>query len=155
MSRDRVATLAFWALRLLLGGLFVYAGVMKLGAPAEFATEIANYHLLPAVAPVMAVTMPTIEIVLGVSLIAAPLAWVRAAALSTALVLAVFTAAVTSVVARGINVDCGCFGGTSGPVTLVTVLRDLALFAAAAAIFRLATDRPEKGRPAGERPVAA
>jgi putative oxidoreductase len=143
----RVSTPLFWALRLALGGLFLYAGVVKLGTPAEFATEIANYHLGSALAPLMAVTMPTVEIVLGVALIAGTRPWVRAAALGSAGLLAVFTVAVSTVVARGINVDCGCFGGKSGPVTMLTVLRDLGLFAMAFAIFRLAT-RPAPPAPA-------
>jgi uncharacterized membrane protein YphA (DoxX/SURF4 family) len=133
----------FWALRLALGGLFLYAGVMKLGTPADFATEIANYHLGNAFAPLGAVTMPTVEIVLGAALIVGTRPWVRAAALGSASLLAIFTFAVATVVARGINVDCGCFGGNSGPVTMLTVLRDLALLGAAGAIFWLAA-QPQK-----------
>jgi putative oxidoreductase len=45
--------------------------------------------------------------------------------------LAVFTVAVTQVVVRGINVECGCFGGAAGPVTALTIARDVGLFAAA------------------------
>ncbi|MFO0761665.1 MAG: MauE/DoxX family redox-associated membrane protein [Byssovorax sp.] len=138
-SEPRWKAPAFWALRLGLGALFVYAGAMKLGTPADFATEIANYHLGNELAPLMAVTMPTVEIVLGLGLIAGTRPWARAAALGAAALLAVFTVAVTTVVARGINVDCGCFGGNSGPVTMVTVLRDVVLFLCAAAIFRLST----------------
>jgi len=137
-----VKTGLFWALRLGLGGLFLYAGAAKIGAPADFATEIANYQLGNTLAPLMAVTMPAVEIVLGMALIAGTRPWVRAAALGSAGLLAVFTVAVTTVVARGINVDCGCFGGNAGPVTMVTVLRDVLLLAGAAGIFLLSAQLP-------------
>jgi putative oxidoreductase len=136
------------ALRLGLGGLMAWAGLMKLRDPGEFANEIANYHLFPSLAPWLAVTLPAIEIVLGLALCAAPRAWLRAAALATAGLLAVFTVAVAQVVARGINVSCGCFGGTgSGPVTGLTIARDLVLLAAAIALLLLAS-RPPRPLPA-------
>jgi hypothetical protein len=47
-----------------------------------------------------------------------------------------FTIAIVHVVRAGINVDCGCFGGSSGPVTVWTAARDLLLLAAAALVFR-------------------
>jgi putative oxidoreductase len=131
-----------WLLRLGLGALLVASGALKLGDPAAFAAEIANYHLLPALSPLLAVTLPPVELVLGLALLAGPRPWLRAAALAATLVLTVFTVAVTSVVARGINVDCGCFGSAASPVTLLTVLRDLALVAAAVAIYMLTTRAP-------------
>jgi putative oxidoreductase len=132
-----------WILRLGLGALFVLAGVLKLAQPAAFAIEIVNYRLLPGLAPYLAATLPAIEVVLGVALVAAPVAWQRAAALSMAGLLALFTVAVGQVVARGINVDCGCFGGNSGPVTGWTIARDLALLAAAVAAVALSAPRPQ------------
>jgi uncharacterized membrane protein YphA (DoxX/SURF4 family) len=129
-------------LRVALGALFVYAGVLKLPDPTGFATEITNYRFLPELAPWLAATVPSIEIALGLTLIFAPKLWRRAAALAAGGLLAVFTIAVTQVVARGINVSCGCFGGNSGPVTLLTVGRDLALLAAAGAILWLERAEP-------------
>ncbi len=136
-----------WSLRLGLGGLFVLAGVLKLAQPTAFATEIVNYRFLPELAPYLAATLPAIEIALGVALVAAPVQWRRAAALAMAGMLAVFTAAVGQVVARGINIDCGCFGGGSGPVTAWTVLRDIALLGAAVAAVRLSAPKPEPPAP--------
>ena len=129
-----------WLLRLGLGALFLAAGVAKLRDPAGFATEISNYRFLPALAPYLATMLPMIEAALGVTLLVGPARWRRAAALATAGLLVVFTVAVAQVVARGINVDCGCFGGNSGPVTGWTVARDLGLLGAAALLF--ATSAP-------------
>jgi putative oxidoreductase len=125
------------ALRVGLGGLFVFAGIMKLADPVAFAIEIGNYRMGAGFAPYLAVILPYIEIALGAAVIFLPLDWRRGAALALAGLTAVFTVAVAQAVGRGINVDCGCFGGASGPVTWLTVGRDVALVAAAAAILAL------------------
>jgi putative oxidoreductase len=131
-----------WALRLGLGALFIVAGVLKLRDPTGFATEIANYRFLAEAAPWLAATLPMVEVILGAALIAAPALWRRGAALAMAGLLVVFTVAVTQAVARGINVDCGCFGGAaSGPVSGWTIARDLGLLAASVALLWL-TPRP-------------
>ena len=131
-----------WLLRLALGALLVVAGALKLVDPTAFAAEIVNYRLLPSLAPWLAATLPVIEMTLGLLLMAGPRRWRRAATLAALALLGVFTVAVGQVVARGINVSCGCFGGNSGPVTLSTVARDLGLMAMAGAILWLDRDTP-------------
>jgi putative oxidoreductase len=121
-------------LRLGLGGLLVVAGALKLRAPVAFATEIANYQLLPALAPYVAAVLPVVELVIGGALVVAPRAWRRAAALGALALLAAFTVAVGSAFFRRINIDCGCFGTGGGPITGLTLARNVALMAAAAAI---------------------
>jgi putative oxidoreductase len=122
------------ALRLALGALFVFAGAVKVADPSAFAIEIHNYQLFPALAPVLAATLPAVELAIGAALLVGPRLWVRAGALAAAALLVLFTVAVGSAVARGINISCGCFGAGSGPVTWMTVIRDVALLAASAAI---------------------
>jgi hypothetical protein len=122
-------------LRIALGGLFLFAGAAKLGDPTQFAIEIGNYRLLEPLAPYLAVMLPYIEILLGIALIVGPRPWRRASALALCGLLAVFTVAVVTVVVRGINVDCGCFGGQSGPVTWTTVIRDVTLFLVSSVIL--------------------
>jgi len=135
MSDKAMSVLGF-AARLVVGGLFVVAGALKLGDPTAFATEIANYHFMPELAPWLAVTLPATEIVVGATLVAAPWRWRRAASLAAMGLLVMFTVAIVHVVRAGINVDCGCFGGNSGPVTAWTAVRDLVLLALAALAFR-------------------
>jgi putative oxidoreductase len=132
--------LLLWALRLGLGGLFAVTGALKIGDPAAFAVEIHNYQLFPALAPVLAAALPAVELAVAAALLAGPRPWLRAGALASAALMLVFTVAVGSAVARGINISCGCFGAGSGPVTPLTVLRDLALLAASAAVLLLADD---------------
>jgi len=121
-------------LRLGLGGLLIVAGALKLRAPVAFATELANYQLLPALAPYVAALLPVVELVVGGALVVAPRAWRRAAALGALALLAAFTVAVGSAFFRGINIDCGCFGTGGGPITGLTLARNVVLMAAAAAI---------------------
>jgi uncharacterized membrane protein YphA (DoxX/SURF4 family) len=124
-------------LRLGLALLFLYAGVAKLGDTRLFAADIANYRVLPAtlVAP-FAVTLPGVEIACGLGLLVAPT--MRAAAVLASAMLATFTIAAAQALARDINIDCGCFGNARAPVTVLTVVRDLAVLEAALAVAWLA-----------------
>jgi uncharacterized membrane protein YphA (DoxX/SURF4 family) len=130
-----------WALRLGLGGLFLVTGVLKLRDPAAFATAVANYQLWPELAALLAATLPATEIVVGLALVAAPRPWRRAAAVAVAVMMAVFTFAATSALHRHIDISCGCFGADSGRVDALTIVRDLALLAAAVALAVLEHER--------------
>lgn len=118
--------------RLGVGGLLAVAGALKLRAPVAFATEIANYQLFPAIAPYLAATLPVLELVIAAALLVAPRAWRRAAALGALGLFAAFTVAVGSAYFRRINIDCGCFGTGGGPITALTLARNVALMGAAA-----------------------
>ena len=109
MSRLRAAFP--WLLRLGLAGLFAYAAVGKLRDPSAFAREIANYQLLPDLASHVAVALPGAELVAAIAILVPDARIRRAGALALAVLLVVLLIAVTSVVVRGVNVDCGCFGG--------------------------------------------
>ena len=92
---------------------------------AAFAESVANYRIVPpALVPFAAAALVGVEIAAGVALIAN--VWARAAALLVAALMAVFTVGVASALARGIDLACGCFGGTDA-ATWWTVLRDLVL----------------------------
>jgi putative oxidoreductase len=131
-----------WVLRLGLGGLFLVTGALKLRDPTAFATDIANYQLLPQLAAQLAAVLPAVEIFAGATLIAAPVGWRRAAAVAVALMMAVFTAAAASALGRGIDISCGCFGSEGGRVDGLTIVRDVVLLAAAGAL--LIVDREPK-----------
>jgi uncharacterized membrane protein YphA (DoxX/SURF4 family) len=124
-------------LRLVLGGVLLVAGALKLRVPGAFATEIANYQLFPFVAPYLAVVLPVVELVVGGALLVAPRAWRRAAALAALVLFAQFTVAVVSAYFRHINIDCGCFGTGGGPINALTLIRNVALMSAAATLVFL------------------
>ena len=143
MSASRVAAAL---LRLGLGGLLVAAGLLKLRDPSGFAVEIANYQLVPALAPYLAASLPATEIVLGLGLVFLPVSWRPAAIAGVVLLLAAFTVAVASAYLRGINIACGCFGGGGDAIGPLTLARNLSLLAAVAALLALEA-RSRRRRP--------
>ena len=97
--------------RAILGAVLLAAGFLKMGAGEASAEALANYRLLPPQAnQILAVVMPWWEITLGVMLLLE--LWARACAGFAALLMAAFAAAVTSALARGLDITCGCFGTT-------------------------------------------
>lgn len=116
-----------WAAAVLLAAVFVYAGIVKALAPAEFAVAIAHYRLVPPWASrFMALYLPWLEVVAGLALLWPPLR--RGAGLVLGALLLVFLAAIVQAWARGLDVRCGCFGRSleESSYTLI-VLRDLGL----------------------------
>ena len=135
--------------RILLGGVFVVAGVLKVPDPAAAMRAVRAYQLLaePMVAPV-AFSLPVVEIALGLALMAG--VFVRTAAIGSAVLLAVFLAAVGSAWARGLQIDCGCFGnggevGAGQTAYPLEVLRDAALLLVALALARRPRSRLAQG----------
>ena len=139
-----------WILKLLLAGTLGWAGITKIAAPSEFATEIPNYQFFPSAAPIAASTLPGLEIVLAIALIVfrprSP--WLAGTALATIGVMALFTIAIAQVLARDINIDCGCFGGGSSPINWITLARDIGLLAASVVLllFNNTHSAPQSGR---------
>jgi putative oxidoreductase len=121
------------ALRVGLGALLLYAAATKIPDVAAFAESVANYRLLPpALVPGVAAAVIGVELVAGALLVVGR--YTRAAALVASVLLAVFTAGLAQALLRGIDLRCGCFGGEE-PATWLTVLRDVAMLAAAIAVF--------------------
>lgn len=131
----RSGRISYHFCRLLLGGVFLWAGVVKaLDVPA-FAGQVAAYQLLPyAWNYALAATLPYIELLAGALLLVN--ARVKPAALLTALLNALFVVVLFSVLARGLDIDCGCFGPDAGTTPLQALGRDLVLLALALAVFR-------------------
>ena len=109
--------------RVAFGALFVYAGAEKMVDADAFAQAIFNYQILPArLVQGAALVLPAVEVVCGLALCANVL--VRGAAVVLSALMVVFLAALGLAMARGLNVDCGCFGGAGQAVTHETLLRD-------------------------------
>jgi putative oxidoreductase len=113
------------AARVVVGIVFVVAGILKVGHPSDLGATIVAFRLaLPsAFVGFAAIALPLFEIVLGVYLL---LGWqLRIVSIAAAVVLLIFIAALASVVVRGIPTSCGCFGpAETDPVTWWTVARD-------------------------------
>ena len=104
--RDVVGTVA----RLGLAAVFLVSGVLKAIDPDGTYVAVRAYDVLPkAAVPVVAGVLPWLEIALGLLLLAGFAT--RAVAVAGAGLLLVFVAGVTQAWARGLSIDCGCFGG--------------------------------------------
>lgn len=96
-------------LRIILGFVFIYAGAEKISDPSAFSTSISNYRLLPVyLVNLFAITMPWIEIATGIMLIFGISVKENVFILNALLL--VFIIAIAISLARGLSIDCGCFG---------------------------------------------
>jgi uncharacterized membrane protein YphA (DoxX/SURF4 family) len=92
-----------------IGLVMLAAALGKIGDPAAFATQIHHYRLVPIEAEnLLAILLPWVELLAGLSLVLG--AHARSGAWLSAAMMAVFTLAVTTAVARGLDIECGCFG---------------------------------------------
>ena len=155
IPRRRVSNKKFWEhdlrltgntlvrriLEIVLGGLFCYAGVLKLLHPYEFAEAVLAYRLAPdfLVGGIVAV-LPWVELAAGLCLVAGLKP--RSGLLIVSGLLAGFLAVILITMARGLNIDCGCGLFSQRQVGLAAVAEDLFLLAWAAGLYgweRLAT----------------
>ena len=132
-------------LRLVVGGVWIAAGAVKVTDPAQSVQAVRAYQLLPSslVSPVGQL-LPVVEIVIGVMLVVGLLT--RGAALISAVLLGLFIVGIVSVWARGINIDCGCFGGGGADPDAASqypweIARDAALLAASIVLVWLRSTR--------------
>ncbi len=122
------------AARITLGIIFLVSGAEKLGNLNAFAQAISNYEIIPVVlSNTFATLIVWTEIMVAVLLIAG--AGVRGAAMVTGALLTTFIIAIIIAMARGLEIDCGCFVPGSGTepdkVGWPKIFEDLALLAAA------------------------
>lgn len=140
--------------RLILGGVFVYASFDKILHPHEFAEVVYNYQILPdALVNLTAILLPWLELSAGVFLILG--LFLRGALFTCNVLLAVFLVALAFNLARGLDIDCGCFSSSVGPSTggdmILYLLRDAFLLAMGLFLFFYVLRRenpgafPEKG----------
>lgn len=103
--------------RLLIGTIFIYASYHKIIVPASFAKIIWYYHIVPgSLINLMALILPWLELLSGLALILG--IFYRGSVLWMNLLLVIFIAALSSSIARGLDIDCGCFkasGKATGP----------------------------------------
>jgi uncharacterized membrane protein YphA (DoxX/SURF4 family) len=118
--------------RVVLGLVFLLAGISKAMDMHSFAGEISAYQMMPAalVQP-MSIALPLLEVLLGLYLLAGLMQ--RWAAVAAGALLLVFIVAMAQAMARGLTLDCGCFGNTLGlsafrdTVSAGTIIRDAVL----------------------------
>jgi putative oxidoreductase len=147
-------TFGWWielAIRLVVGGVFIYAGVIKLPEPIHFADNIASFRILPPVlVNPLALSLPWFEILAGALLISGFAR--RVGALALLLVTSIYCAAIAYALARGLVIDCGCFGGGGIPSATkmrLDLARDMLLFAGTLVVYLRARRGVAIDEPAG------
>ena len=105
------------SLAVLVGAVFVYAGILKVRDPLGFASNINHYQLIPwSVGILLAFYLPWLELLCGCALVFHRF-FSGAVAISIALML-VFIGATAWARVRGIDVSCGCFGSAGTNLSL-------------------------------------
>ena len=123
-------------IRLVLGAIWIWAAWSKLREPRTFVQAVRAYDATPEwLSKAIGYGLPVIEFALAVLLILGIA--VRMAAIASTVLLFVFLIGLIQASARGIKVECGCFGGGGGATVGSTsytldILRDIGLLALAA-----------------------
>lgn len=130
-------------IRVVLGSVFVWSGILKIREPLEFAQNVANYRIFPAEISFLAgIVLPWVELICGVLLIIG--LFRNAGALILVGLLCAFLVLIVTTMIRGIDVDCGCFGPIGRKVDYFLLLTDTVLLYLAFNIF-LSSQRPATG----------
>ena len=113
-----------------VGAVFAYAGVIKIADTEHFLSSLLTYELFPhRIASILAIYLPWLETLIGASLVTGIMR--KGGALLAWLMLIAFLVSIGQAWARGLSIDCGCFGGSeisrAASDYLMLVGRDLAL----------------------------
>lgn len=115
-------------LHFLFGGVFVYAGIMKVWNPMVFLDDVRSFALLPdPYAAMLAMFLPWLEIFAGLAVIVGVLRKAGLVVLNLSLLM--FLGAIVIAWMRGTDIRCGCFGGSSDATSsyIELIIRDLVL----------------------------
>lgn len=120
--RDAPGSAAFaFTARVVLAGVFLYAGALKALDPQEFLLDVRSFQVLrDPWAAYLALALPWIEIFCGIALLLG--GWARGACLVLGGLLCAFAIAFVQAWARDIDVTCGCFGKTENKTNFVQSL---------------------------------
>jgi len=142
MPPGRWRTLLILAARLVPAIVFLAAAYGKLRDPYAFAVSVYAYRVLPAApATLFAVLTPAIEVIAAIALATG---WFgRGGAIVIGGLLLVFIAGLMQAILRGIDIDCGCFGKGSSPVSFWLIGRNYGLLLLA--LFPLVAERARRG----------
>jgi putative oxidoreductase len=138
--------------RLILAGLFLWAGIRKVIEPGLFLQDLESYELLPyRWAWLISIWLPFLEIAAAAALLTTR-RWAQAGAVVIGCMLLAFLAAILSAWARGLTLSCGCFGSSTEPANYSwLVVRDLLMLGLAGGI--MVTTKETNGREASTEQI--
>ena len=112
--------------RLIVGFIFIVAGVPKIANPAVFAKSIEAYNLFPYfIVSASALVIPWLELILGLFLIFGIL--LRGSSLLSSILFFFFSIVIAVSLLRGLSIDCGCFGFDGVALSWKKLLEDVGL----------------------------
>ena len=114
-----------FAIRIILGILFIYSAMTKITDLNYFAKSLYNYRLLPEESlNFFALIIPWLELIIGLLLIIG--IYTRESALLGSILMIIFIGAVGIALARGLDIECGCFGTRDGSrVGFLKIIEDV------------------------------
>lgn len=140
-------------LRIVLGALFIFSGAMKLRDPMAFYDAVNSFRLLED--PLISLTVlavPCFEIIVGLLVVFG--VWARTAMTFYLGSLVVFTALILLSWMRGLDISCGCFGGSGDTNYPVKVLTNVAHIVMASWVWwREYLREEERGQRSVETPI--
>jgi protein-disulfide isomerase len=129
--------------RLVMAGVLGYAALSKIGDPAATVRAVRAYQILPeAVVGPFGHALPWVE--LGVAALLLVGLAVRIAGAAAAVLMTLFVSGIASAAARGLRIDCGCFGGggvTAHPHYTGELVRDVLLLGVSLAVVLIPRSR--------------
>jgi len=112
-KRKNLSRLFYHVIRVILGVIFIYASYDKILHPKAFAEVVYNYQILPdKLINLTAIFLPWFEIMIGVFLIVG--FWMPGTVIWCNTLLVVYIGALGFNLARGLDINCGCFSTTKG-----------------------------------------
>ena len=109
-GRERVLDVVGTLARLFLGIVLIYAGATKVGHPLTAQRAVQAYEIFPdGLANTIGLALPFLEIILGALLVLG--LFTRPVAIVSTLLMVAFIIGIAQAWARGLTIDCGCFGG--------------------------------------------
>jgi uncharacterized membrane protein YphA (DoxX/SURF4 family) len=143
MNRVSLTQVRTAFLRIAIGLLLILAGIAKAMSPLGFYAALNAAEWLPhTLSGLLVIGVPVVEVALGVGLL---IGWkVRATAILSFILMALFTGFLLIETARGNNINCGCFGESNGLLALLNsgsgaLIRNGLLLLMAASLIRSAT----------------
>ncbi len=129
--------------RVILAGILGWAALTKITDPTGTVRAVRAYRILPdSLAVPFGHALPWVELTIAALLLLGFA--VRLAGTAAALLLVTFVAGIISVAARGLSIDCGCFGdggATAHPHYTAEIVRDLLFIAVSLAVTLIPRSR--------------
>ncbi|HRE41258.1 MAG TPA: MauE/DoxX family redox-associated membrane protein [Ignavibacteria bacterium] len=124
-------------LRIIIGGLFIWAAIVKISDPKAFATMVKGYKLFPLWSiNLIAIILPFVELITGLLMIFGK--WIRANSVIISILLILFIIGLAQAYIRGLDINCGCFSTSAASTPsdiLWTIVRDIFMLIATFIIY--------------------